>query len=357
MGTRIGTLCVDGKLVLAPMAGITDAAFRPLCKEFGAVLVFTEMVSADALVRDNRRSHRLLVFEDAERPIGVQLFGSDPEIMAEAARIAATRSPDLIDLNFGCPVRRVVKRMAGAALMRTPDVLGRVVRCVADAVDLPVTAKIRSGWSPSEMNAADVARVAQDNGAVAVTVHARTRSMQFSGRADWHVIRRVKEDVAVPVIGNGDVRTPEDSRRMIEETGCDLVMIGRGAMGNPWIFRRGEVLLNTGVSLSEPSERDRIELGIRHMKRAVLLKGEDVGVREMRKHLAWYTRGMRDGETLRRELMQMIGAQNVEDRLLAFLDERTVPDESRTTEDAVRGGADGHRNGGSCAGTGTVPAV
>ena len=357
MGTRIGTLCMDGKLVLAPMAGITDAAFRPLCKEFGAALVFTEMVSADGLVRDNRRSRGLLMFEDDERPIGVQLFGPDPETMAEAARIAAALSPDLIDLNFGCPVRRVVKRMAGAALMRTPDVLGRIVRSVVDAVDLPVTAKIWSGWSPSEINAPDVARVAQDNGAVVVTVHARTRSMQFSGQADWRVIRRVKEGVSVPVIGNGDVRTPEDSRRMIEETGCDLVMIGRGAMGNPWLFRRGEVLLKTGVSLPEPSERDRVELGIRHMKRAVLFKGEGVGVREMRKHLAWYTRGMRNGAALRRELMQMIRVQDVEDRLRAFLDERTVSNESRATEDAVRGGADGHRNGGSCAGAGTEPAV
>jgi len=322
MGTKIGTLCIEGKLVLAPMAGITDAPFRSLCKEFGAALVFTEMVSADALVRDSRRTHRLLSFEDMERPIGIQLFGSDPELMADAARIAATRSPDLIDLNFGCPVRRVVKRMAGAALMKTPDVLGRIVRSVVDAVDLPVTAKIRSGWSPSAINAAEVARIAQDSGAAAVAVHARTRSVQFSGRADWRVIRRVKGELTIPVLGNGDVRTPEDARQMIEETECDLAMVGRGAMGNPWIFRRGEAFLKGGALPSEPSERERIALCIRHMKRAVLFKGEAIGIREMRKHLVWYTKGMRDGAALRRELMQMTRAQDVEDCLLTFLDSK-----------------------------------
>lgn len=341
MGTRIGALDIEGKLVLAPMAGITDSPFRSLCKEYGAALVFTEMVSADALIRESPKSHRLLFFEDEGRPIGIQLFGSDPEVMAEAARIAATWSPDLMDLNFGCPVRRVVRRMAGAALMKTPDLLGRIVRAVVDAVDLPVTAKIRSGWSPSQLNAVEVARVAEDNGIVAVAVHARTRSMQFSGRADWRVIHQVKGGVSIPVIGNGDVRTPEDARRMIEETGCDLVMIGRGAMGNPWIFRHGERLLCANEILPEPSKRERIELCIRHMRKVVLLRGEHTGVREMRKHLVAYTRGMRDGAALRRELMGLTRTEDVEERLVAFLRpytggrKGTVSDEPRAVENPV----------------------
>ncbi|OPX24292.1 MAG: tRNA dihydrouridine synthase DusB [Candidatus Latescibacteria bacterium 4484_107] len=257
---HIGNVSLSGPVVLAPLAGVTDHSFRLLCREMGASLVYTEMVSADGLVRKNPGTGRLIHFGESERPIGVQLFGSDLAIMARGAEQLAERGFDLIDLNFGCPVKKVVKRNAGSALMRDPERLARITEAVVGAVDLPVTVKIRSGWSEEAINAVQVARLVQEAGAKAITVHARTRKMGFSGQADWEVIAEVKAAVSIPVIGNGDVRTPEDARRMFDDTGCDLVMIGRGALGNPWIFRRTVVFLRTGAHLPEPNLRERMEV-------------------------------------------------------------------------------------------------
>jgi tRNA-dihydrouridine synthase B len=260
MRMYIGNVALSGPVVLAPLAGVTDHTFRFLCREMGASLVYTEMVSADGLVRKNPGTGRLIYFEESERPIGVQLFGSDVEIMACAAERLADRGFDLIDLNFGCPVKKVVKRNAGSALMRDPERLAQITEAVVRAVDLPVTVKIRSGWCEEAINAVQVARMAQEAGAKAVAVHARTQKMGFAGRADWEIIAQVKAAVSIPVIGNGDIRTPQDARRMLDDTGCDLVMIGRGALGNPWIFRRTDGFLRTGECVPEPYLRERLEV-------------------------------------------------------------------------------------------------
>ena len=307
-------------MVLAPMAGVTDQAFRLLCREMGASLVFTEMVSADGLVRGNPGTERLVYFEEEERPIGVQLFGSDAEVMARGAEQVADRGFDLIDLNFGCPVKKVVKRNAGSSLMRDPERLAKITEAVVRAVDLPVTVKIRSGWSAGEINAVQVARMVQEAGAEAVAVHPRTQKMGFSGRANWETIAQVKDAVSIPVIGSGDVRTPEDARRMLEDTGCDLTMIGRGALGNPWIFRRTNCFLRTGEHVPEPNLRARMEVCVRHLKMKVAEHGEVVGVREMRKHIGWYTKGLEKSAELRREVFRLERAADVERALMAYVE-------------------------------------
>ena len=320
MSVHIGNLAIAGPVVLAPMAGVTDQPFRLLCREMGASLVFTEMVSADGLVRGNPGTERLVYFEEAERPIGVQLFGSDAEVMARGAEQVADRGFDLIDLNFGCPVKKVVKRNAGSSLMRDPEHLAEITEAVVRAVELPVTVKIRSGWSAGEINAVQVARMAQEAGAKAISVHPRTQKMGFSGRANWETIAQVKAALSIPVIGSGDVRTPEDARRMLEDTGCDLVMIGRGALGNPWIFRRTDRFLRTGEHVPEPNLRARMAVCVRHLRMKVIEHGEYVGVREMRKHVGWYTKGLEKSAELRREVFQLERAEDVERTLMAYVE-------------------------------------
>ena len=316
--TRIGTVYIDTKSVLAPLAGITDLSFRLLAREMGAGAVFTEMISADGLVRGNNKTHRYMFFEEAERPIGFQIFGSDPAIMAEAAKIVADRKPDFIDINFGCPVKKVIKRNAGAALLRDPKLLGEIMHAVVQAVSLPVLAKIRSGWSRNMINAVSVAKIIEDTGAAAVTVHPRTQEMGFSGRADWGIIRQVKEAVGIPVIGNGDLTSASDAKRMLNETGCDLVMVGRAAFGNPWIFRQIATFLSTSEVAPLPSVRERIGLCVRHMRMLIKEKGELVGVRQMRKHIAAYTKGMGESSMLRREIFRIERAEEVEAALWSF---------------------------------------
>ena len=321
MSVHIGNLAIAGPVVLAPMAGVTDQPFRLLCREMGASLVFTEMVSADGLVRGNPGTERLVYVEEAERPIGVQLFGSDAEVMARGAEQVADRGFDLIDLNFGCPVKKVVKRNAGSSLMRDPEHLAEITEAVVRAVELPVTVKIRSGWSAGEINAVQVARMAQEAGAKAISVHPRTQKMGFSGRANWETIAQVKAALSIPVIGSGDVRTPEDARRMLEDTGCDLVMIGRGALGNPWILRRTDRFLRTGEHVPEPNLRARMAVCVRHLRMKVIEHGEYVGVREMRKHVGWYTKGLEKSAELRREVFQLERAEDVERTLMAYVEQ------------------------------------
>jgi len=302
------------------MAGVADRAFRILSRQYGAALVYTELVSANGLVRHNEKTRRLMRIMPEERPVGIQLFGNDPGAMAGAARMAVSEGPDLIDLNFGCPVRRVAARQqAGAGLLRDLPRMGEIVKNVISAVSLPVTGKIRSGWNTGHIVAVEAARILENEGASAVTVHARTRDMVFRGSADWSVIRDVRQAVSIPVIGNGDVITPDDAKRMLDETGCDLVMIGRGACGQPWIFHHINHYLETGELLPEPPFRERIRICLNHYDLALMHCSMDKAVREMRKHIGWYLKGMPGCAHVRREIFQMTDPEEVRNRLLRYM--------------------------------------
>lgn len=300
---------------MAPLAGITDSVFRLLAKEFGAGLVYTEMISAEGLIRGGAKSYRLMEFQQAERPIGVQLFGSRPEALAQAARLVTEKGPDLIDLNFGCPSRKVVGKNGGAALLKDLSLMEGILQAVVAATDLPVTAKIRSGWDGASTVAQDVAVMCEALGISAITLHPRSRQEGFSGRANWGLIRRVKQRVRIPVIGNGDVRTPEDGLRMFQETGCDAIMIGRGALGNLWIFKQIVTLLEESNPVVRPSLDQRIALCLRHARELVAKKGEFTGLRQMRKHFGWYTRGFPGAARLRATLVRLESLEEVEEVL------------------------------------------
>ncbi len=310
---KLGPIDISRPVFLAPLSGITDSVFRILAKEHGAGLVFTEMISADGLARGNAGTQRLLEFQECERPIGVQLFGSHPETMARAAALATDAGPDLIDLNFGCPARRVVRRNGGAALLKDLDLLQRILRAVVRCTDLPVTAKIRSGWEECSPVAEDVASICEASGIVAITVHPRSRQAGFSGRADWSLIGRVKERVKIPVIGNGDIRTPQDGLRMFGQTGCDAIMVGRGALGNPWLFQHIVAMREGHDGVMQPSLNQRIALCLRHAHLLVTARGEFPGLRQMRKHFAWYTRGFAGGAALRAILVRLERLEDVEE--------------------------------------------
>jgi len=289
---EIRHLRLANNVLAAPMAGVTDKSFRVLAREFGCGLVYTEMISDKALTMGNRKTHAILDIEGEPPSVAVQLFGRDPEVLAKAARMAEAEGACLVDLNMGCPTPKIVKNGEGAALMKNLDLAARIVAVVSAAVRLPVTVKFRKGWDETSVNAVPLARLAEENGAAAVTVHGRTRNQFYSGKADWDIIGEVKQAVNIPVIGNGDIWEPQDAREMIGRTGCDAVMIGRGAMGNPWLFHRTATYLETGVLLPEPAPDERIGVALRHLRLMTEFKGEKVAVREMRKHLAWYLKGL-----------------------------------------------------------------
>lgn len=317
MGLEIGHVHIAGKLVLGPMAGVTDLPFRLLCKEQGANLVYTEMVSAKGILYRNRNTESLLAVDERERPVSLQLFGEDPGILAEAAGRIKDRNFDILDLNMGCPVPKVVNNGEGSALMRDPDKIGRIVRAVSEAIDKPVTVKIRRGFAAGEEQAVEAAAAAWQNGAAAVAVHGRTREQYYGGRADWGVIRRVKEAVGIPVIGNGDVFTPEDAARMLQETGCDAVMLARGVKGNPWLFAQAAAYLEGRPAPSRPDVQEVIAMIRRHAAMQAECKGEDTGIREMRKHIAWYTAGYPHSARLRLEANRL----NTLEELNALMDQ------------------------------------
>jgi nifR3 family TIM-barrel protein len=286
----IGTVRLPTNLILAPMAGITNLAMRILARRQGAALCFTEMVSVEGLVREGRKSFELLRRTEEDHPLGVQIFGSDPESLARAARMVEPHG-ELIDINMGCPVRKVVSNGSGSGLMRDPAAVGRILRAVRTAVDKPLTVKIRSGWACNQQTFREVARIAEEEGCDAITFHPRSRSQMFDGRADWSLLAELKGLVGIPVIGSGDLFTAADAVRMLEETGCDGVMLARGAMGNPWIFRETLALLE-GRVIPPPTAAERGEVALQHLELFAALEGERVAVREMRKHLAWYAHGV-----------------------------------------------------------------
>ncbi|NLM52382.1 MAG: tRNA dihydrouridine synthase DusB [Firmicutes bacterium] len=300
----IGNVKLQNKVVLAPMAGVTDSSFRQLVKEMGCALVYTEMISAKGAICAPQQTLKIATFHPRERPIAVQIFGSDPSVMAEGAVLCEKLNPDIIDINMGCPVKKVAGRGEGCALMRDPDLVLQIVQAVCNSVSLPVTVKIRKGWDDANSNAVEVALAAQEGGAAAVAVHGRTREQGYSGKADWSIIQKVKAAVKIPVIGNGDIAHPEDAARMLAQTGCDAVMIGRGAMGNPWLIRRTILYLETGRLPNEPTLAEKIALALRHLEMVVESKGEYIGVREMRKHLAWYLKGIKKASYYRNLIMR-----------------------------------------------------
>lgn len=317
MSFFIGNVKINGRLVLGPMAGVTDLPFRILCKERGADLVYTEMVSAKGIRYNNKNTEDLLTIAEEERPAAIQLFGSDPKILADTAKRIEHRNFDILDINMGCPVPKVVNNGEGSALMKNPELIGKIVREVSRAISKPLTIKIRKGFSADSANAIEVAKIAEENGAAAVTIHARTREQFYSGKADWDMIRRVKESVSIPVIGSGDAFTPEACKSMFDQTGCDAVMIARGARGNPWIFEQIKYYLETGTNMQKPEFYKVRELMLRHAALAKEYKGEFVGIREMRKHVAWYTTGYPDSAKLRNRVSEI----NTLEELEALLEE------------------------------------
>ena len=312
---KIGSVEIENPFVLAPMAGITDLPFRLLCKEQGAGLLYTEMVSAKAISYHNRNTVSLMETDPKEHPVALQLFGSEPELMGEVAKSIEDQPFDILDINMGCPVPKVVNNGEGSALLKDPALIREIIKAVSGAVRKPVTAKMRIGFEGADVDPVEIARIMEDAGAAAIAVHGRTRQQYYSGRADWETIRRIKEAVSVPVIGNGDVDSPEKAEAMFWETGCDAVMIGRAVRGNPWIFREMNHYFATGELLPGPSLEELKEEILRHARMQIEKKGEYTGIREMRKHVAWYTAGMRHSAGIRRE-SNLISSYGELERLL-----------------------------------------
>lgn len=302
---QIGNVTLQNNLILAPMAGVTDLPFRMLCKEQGAGLICMEMVSAKAILYRNKNTKELLTIDPKERPVALQLFGSDPDVISEIAKQIEELPFDILDLNMGCPVPKVIGNGDGSALMKQPLLAGKIIEQTVRAIRKPVTVKIRKGFDDAHINAPQIARIAQESGAAAVAVHGRTREQFYSGKADWDIIRQVKEAVHIPVIGNGDLLSGEDVRDMYRQTGCDGFMIGRGAQGNPWIFRQILHFLETGEALPKPPVKEVVETMLRHARMLIAYKGEHTGIREMRKHAGWYVNGCRNAAKLRGKINEV----------------------------------------------------
>lgn len=319
MEWNIGNVKIKNQVVLAPMAGICNSAFRRICKEMGCGLIYAEMVSDKAITYNNKKTIDMLYMTEEERPIVQQIFGSDKESFVVAAKyIYENMHPDIIDINMGCPVPKVaVRAQAGSALLKNPEKIFEIVKAVVEAVPIPVTVKIRSGWDSKNINAVEIAKIAEKAGASAICVHPRTRSQGYSGNADWSIIKAVKENVLIPVIGNGDIKTPEDAKRMIIETNCDAVMIGRGVLGNPWIIKNTIDYLD-GKDISSISNREKIDMCLHHLDYLNSLKDEHLACLEIRNHIGWYLKGMKDGNIVKNNIYQTSNIRDIIDILNEF---------------------------------------
>lgn len=302
---RIGNVTTENNVFLAPMAGVSDSSFRRICRRYGAGMVYSEMISAKGLYYNDKKTAELMHITDEERPCAIQIFGSDADIMAEVIPKVMEAKPDIIDINMGCPMPKIVNNGDGSALLCAPEKIGEIVRKVSNVSPVPVTVKICKGWDKNSVNAVETAKIIEANGAAAVTVHGRTRDEFYGGVADWDIIKAVKDTVSIPVIGNGDIKTAQDAKRMFDYTNCDAIMIGRGSEGNPFIFRQINEYLETGEVTFNPTPHDRLLQMTEHLKMLVETKGESRGVKEARKHIAWYIKGLKGASRLKGEIFKI----------------------------------------------------
>lgn len=316
---KIGNVTLDNKVFLSPMAGVTDLPFRLICKEQECGMLYTEMINAKALCYDDQNTKKMLKIEEEEHPVAVQIFGSDPAFMGGAAEILNEYPNEILDINMGCPAPKVIKNGDGSALMKNPKLAEEVLKSVVKNSKKPVTLKIRKGWDDNNINAVEIAKIAEASGISALAIHGRTREQYYSGKADWDIIAKIRESINIPVIGNGDVFEVEDAINMINKTNCDAIMIGRGAQGNPWIFKRINHYMKTGEILPEPTGEEKINTALKHLKLAIDEHGEYVAVREMRKHIAWYLKGLRGSARLRDEINKIESYEEVVNKLRDYL--------------------------------------
>ena len=314
---KVGNIELQSNILLAPMAGITDKPFRQVCRRFGAGMVYSEMISAKGLYYNDKKTATLMDMS-GEQPCAIQIFGSDPEIMAQIIPKVMEYRPDIIDINMGCPAPKIVNNGDGSALMKTPELMGRIMRAVSDASPVPVTAKIRKGWDTD--NSVECAKILEQNGAAAITVHGRTREEFYSGKADWDVIKRVKEELSIPVIGNGDIFSAQDAADMLRYTGCDGIMVARGAQGNPWLFTQINELLCSGGVSTYPTPHDRLNIALMHISELIDQKGETRGIKEARKHLAWYIKGLKSAAAIKTEIFKTSDFATMRHILINYID-------------------------------------